>query len=81
MLEARQLAGGSRRESWQRTGRAQPGHRASDAGVLRRRGPQTPPSPTIHPRPLPATFRGSVFSSATAPSFSPGTLDNVHRRT
>lgn len=53
----------------------------SPAGTqgLRRWGPyQGPPSLTgqssIRPRPLPAPF-------PTAPSFSPGTLDNVHRRT
>lgn len=53
----------------------------SPAGMqgLRRWGPyQGPPSLTgqssIHPHPLPAAF-------PTAPSFFPGTLDNVHRRT
>ena len=83
MLEAWQLSGGwgSRRESRQRTGGAQLGHRASDAGVLIKAFPLCPVSPPSTPalsqQPSPAL----LSPLPTAPSFSPGTLDNVHRRT
>lgn len=58
MLEARQLAGGwgSRRESWQRTGRAQPGHRASDAGVLIKALPLRPSTPALSQQPSVVLF-------------------------